>query len=66
MKPMKCAPQKISKFILGLFLLTGALGFIAIGFTLLPYIGFLVAIPFTVLAIFFFNAKLNDKCEIEF
>ena len=46
--------------------LTGAIGFIAIGFTLLPLIGFIVAIPFIVLAVYFFNAKLYDRCEIHF
>lgn len=66
MKTMKCIPQKISKIILGLVLLAGAMGFIAIGFTILPFIGFFVAIPFVVLAVYFFKARLNDQCEIDF
>jgi len=66
MKSMKCIPQRFFKIMLGVVLLTGALGFIAIGFTLLPYIGFIVAIPFVVLAFYIMTAKLNDRCEIDF
>ena len=66
MKSRKCVPQKFFKIMLGAVLLTGALGFIAIGFTLLPYIGFIVAIPFVVLAVYIMNAKLDDRCEIDF
>jgi len=47
-------------------LLTGAIGFIVIGVTLLPLIGFIVAIPFIALAFYFLNAKLDDHCEIDF
>jgi len=63
---MKCIPQKISKFILGLVLLVGAIGFIGLGFTLFPFIGFFVAIPFVVLAVYFFKVHLNSQCEIDF
>lgn len=66
MKSIKCVPQRFFKLMLVAVLLTGALGFIAIGFTLLPYIGFIVAIPFIVLAFYIMNAKLDDRCEIDF
>ena len=51
---------------MAVILLTGAVGFIAIGVTLLPLIGFVVAIPFIALAFYFLNAKLDDHCEIDF
>nr|WP_320192076.1 hypothetical protein [uncultured Desulfobacter sp.] len=66
MKSLKCLPQRSFKIMLTVVFLIGALGFIAIGFTLLPLIGFIVAIPFIVLAFYFFNAKLDDRCEINF
>jgi len=66
MKSIKCVPQRVFKTVLASVSLIGAIGFIAIGFTLLPLIGFIVAIPFVVLAFYFWNARLDDRCEINF
>lgn len=66
MKSIKCLPQRGFKIMMAVILLTGAVGFIAIGVTLLPLIGFVVAIPFIALAFYFLNAKLDDHCEIDF
>lgn len=66
MKTIKCVSERVFKITIATFLLIGAIGFIAIGFTLLPLIGFIVAIPFIVLAFYFWNARLDDRCEINF
>ena len=66
MKSIKCVPQRVFKILLAAFSLIGAIGFIAIGFTLLPFIGFIVAVPFIVLAFYFLNVKLDDRCQINF
>jgi hypothetical protein len=66
MRATECVPQKISKLILGSFLLTAAAGLILIGITLLPVFGFILAVPVIVLAIYVFRLHLSDQCEIDF
>jgi hypothetical protein len=66
MKATECVPQKISKFMLGSFLLTAAAGLIVIGVTLLPVFGFILAVPVIALAIYVFRLHLSDQCEIDF
>lgn len=66
MKITDCAPQKISKLMLGSLLLLAALGLIIIGVTLLPVFGLLLALPVIALAIYTFRLHLNDQCEIDF
>lgn len=65
MKTSKCVPQKISKFMLALLALGGALGSIVIGFTLLPFFGFMLSLPLLILAVYIFRLHLNDQCEID-
>jgi len=65
MKISECVPQKISKFMLALLALTGALGSVIIGITLLPFFGFILAVPLLVLAVYIFRLHLNDQCEID-
>ena len=66
MKTTDCVPQKISKFMLASLLGIGALGLIIIGVTLLPILGVIMALPIIALAIYIFQTKLNDQCEIDF
>jgi len=66
MKAIECVPQKMSKFMLGSFLLAAASGLIIIGITLLPFFGFILAVPVLALAIYIFRLHLNDQCEIDF
>jgi len=66
MKSTKCVPQRVFKTVLAAVSLIGAIGFIAIGFTVLPFIGFIVAIPFIMLAFYFWSARLDDHCKINF
>ena len=65
MKSTECVPQKISKLMLGSFMLAAALGLIVIGITLLPVFGFILALPVIALAIYIFKLHLNDQCEID-
>jgi hypothetical protein len=66
MKATDCVPQKISKLMLGSFLLAAASGLIVIGITLLPVIGFILAVPVIALAVYVFRLHLSDQCEIDF
>ena len=66
MKSNQCIPQQISKFTLGLLLIGAALGLVVIGLTLLPIIGFVLAVPVAGLGIYFFRIHLNDQCEMDF
>ncbi len=66
MKATECAPQKISKLMLGSLMLVAAAGLIIIGITLLPFFGFMLAIPVIALAFYIFRLHLNDQCEIDF
>ncbi|MFA5903285.1 MAG: hypothetical protein WC836_05075 [Desulfobacula sp.] len=65
MKTTKCVPQKISKLVLGSFMLAAAIALIVIGITLLPVFGFILAIPVIALSFYIFNLHLNDQCEID-
>ncbi|MEA3280327.1 MAG: hypothetical protein U9Q38_06990 [Thermodesulfobacteriota bacterium] len=60
-----CLPQKISKMIFGLFFAFATLGLVISGVTVLPVIGFIVAVPFGLISFYFFRAHLNDQCELE-
>ena len=66
MKNTECAPQKISKLMFGFLLLLAAAGLIIIGITLLPVVGFVLALPVIALSIYVFRLHLNEKCEIDF
>ena len=67
MKTTQCVPQKISKLMIGSIMLAAAAALVFIGVTtLLPFFGFVLAIPVTALAIYTFRLHLNDQCEIDF
>ncbi|MFO7753986.1 MAG: hypothetical protein R6V41_12785 [Desulfobacteraceae bacterium] len=65
MKLSECVPQRLSKMMVGVILLVGALGLIVTGFTLLPVIGLVLAVPVIVLGVYFIKIHLNEKCEID-
>jgi len=65
MQTNACMPERISKWLLSLILLLGGIGFGVIGFTVLPVIGFLVAVPMLVLSGYFYRVHLNERCRIE-
>ncbi len=66
MKASECVPQKMSKYMLGSLTLAAALGLVIIGITLLPFFGFILALPVLALSVYIFRLHLNDQCEIDF
>lgn len=60
-----CLPQNVTKLVLALFFLFATVGLIISGFTVLPVIGFILAVPFALISVYFFRVHLNDQCEIE-
>lgn len=66
MKINECVPEKISKTLLAFLLLAVSLGMVIIGITILPYVGFLVALPVLAIAVYVFRLSLNDECQIDF
>lgn len=65
MKLSNCVPEKISKAFVGGFLLVVALAFFIAGFTILPLVGFVLAVPLVLLSIYFLRIHVNDQCELE-
>lgn len=66
MKNNKCTSEKFSKYFLsGLFGLF-SLGLVVLGFTLLPVIGFILALPVLAIAVILIRTRLNDQCQLEF
>ena len=66
MKVTECVPERFSKLMLGSLTLAAALALIILGITLLPVVGFILAVPVIILAIYIFRLHLNDQCEIDF
>ncbi len=60
-----CIVERISKAGVGLFFLITAIAFLVSGLTVLPFFGFLLAIPAFLASVYFFSAHLNKSCEIE-
>jgi hypothetical protein len=60
-----CVLERVSKAWIGLFFLVTAAAFALSGITVLPFIGFLLAIPAFFLSVYFFSAHLNRSCEID-
>jgi hypothetical protein len=66
MKDNTCTSEKFSKYFLGGLFIVFSLGLFVLGFTLLPIIGFVLALPVLALSAFFIRARINDQCELEF
>lgn len=60
-----CFFQNISKVAIGSVFILFGIGAVISGFTILPVIGFLFAVPFFYLAWYFIRVHLNERCEIE-
>lgn len=61
----RCLPQRLSKLTIAVILLIFSLGLVVLGLTILPVIGFILAVPVLLFSIFFFRVHLNQRCEIE-
>ena len=64
MNRLSCHLERISDFGLGLILLIIGSIFTLIGFTVVPVIGLIVAIPMLVLAVSFLGAKKSKECAL--
>ena len=65
MQVFDCFFQTISKLAIGIIFLLFGFGAVISGFTVLPFFGFLLAVPVFFLAWYFIRAHLNRQCEIE-
>jgi hypothetical protein len=63
---LNCGLEKPLNIVIGALLFLVGLGFTLIGITVLPIIGFLVAIPVLALAIFFVAAPKSKECQVNF
>nr|WP_320191561.1 hypothetical protein [uncultured Desulfobacter sp.] len=61
-----CTSETFSKYFLGGLFGLFSLGLIVLGFTLLPVIGFVLALPVLAIGIFLIRTRLNDQCELDF
>jgi hypothetical protein len=59
-----CKYEKISHWSVGVALLIIALGFSVISVTVLPIVGFAVAIPVFLLSFYFFSAPRSQECSL--
>lgn len=66
MKNDLCTSERFSKYFLGGLFALFSLGLVVLGFTLLPIIGFVLALPVLAIGIFLIRARLNDQCELDF
>jgi len=64
MKSLSCYFERVSNLGAGLFLLLLGLAFVVIGITVLPVLGFIVAIPIFLGSFYFLRAHLSDECQL--
>lgn len=64
MKSIDCLFERVTNFGVGLTLLAIGAGFSLIGITVLPVLGFLVALPVLALSAVFFAAHRSRACTI--
>ena len=64
MTRISCYFERISDFIIGLFLLFLGLALTLVSITIIPVLGLVIAIPVLVLAIAFLGAKRSKVCAL--
>ena len=65
MQIFNCFFQSVSKFAIGMIFVLFGFAAVISGFTVLPFLGFFLAVPLFFLAWYFINVNLNRQCEIE-
>lgn len=63
MKAFECFGEKLSALIIGIILLITGILFTVLGFTILPVIGFIVAVPVLIGSIPFLRSAFKRACE---
>jgi len=62
MAERQCGFKRVLKIVLGVFLLAMGFSFFALGFSILPVLGFFFALPLIGLAVFAFRAPRDSAC----
>ena len=65
MKTIKCAPQRVSKLIIGFSAFAVSVVLFVLGITLIPVLGIFLSLPTFAMSLYIFRLHLNDQCEIE-
>lgn len=63
---LNCGLEKPLNLVVGSLLFLVGLGFTFMGFTVLPVIGLMVAVPVLALALFFLFAPRSKECRVSF
>ena len=63
MKAFECFGEKLSALIIGIILLILGFIFLITGFTVLPVIGFFIAVPVLIASIPFLRSAVKRACE---
>lgn len=63
---LNCGLEKPLNFVVAALLFLIGLGFTFIGFTVLPVIGLMVAVPVLALSLFFLFAPRSKECRVSF
>jgi len=66
MKNNICTSERFSKYFLSGLFGVFSLGLVVLGFTFLPIIGFVLALPVVAIAVVLIRTRLNDQCELDF
>jgi len=64
MENTRCRFQRVSDVVVGTVLLTLGLGFVAIGLTVLPVAGFVLAAPILAVSVKFFSLPRDRECVL--
>lgn len=60
-----CLFERFSKMGIGFFFLFISIGFMLSGITVFPIFGFILAVPFLLISLYFFRVHLNKDCQID-
>jgi uncharacterized membrane protein len=65
MKNNFCLFERFSKLSIGLTLLAFSVILAISGFTVFPFFGMLIAVPFFIVSVYFFRAHMSESCQLE-
>ncbi len=60
-----CLFERFSKMGIGFFFLFISIGSMLSGITVFPIFGFIFAVPFLLISLYFFRVHLNKDCQID-
>ncbi|MFH2063739.1 MAG: hypothetical protein ABIK15_00905 [Pseudomonadota bacterium] len=65
MKNNFCLFERFSKLSIAITLLAFSTILAISGFTVFPFFGVLIAVPFFLVSVYFFRAHMSEACELE-